>query len=62
MLRQVQKEIPFTWDEVDIESDESLFERYRYDIPVIAIDGRRAFKHRVEARSLAARLQRARGT
>jgi hypothetical protein len=34
-------------EEVDITSDPALFERYRVDIPVLAVDGREAFRHRV---------------
>ena len=37
----------FTFEEVNIESDETLVEKYRYDIPVIAIDGAEIFIHRL---------------
>ena len=37
----------FTFDEVNIESDEELLRKYQYDIPVIAIDGVESFIHRV---------------
>lgn len=37
----------FTLEEVNIESDPELKRRYRYDIPVITIDGVEAFRHRV---------------
>jgi glutaredoxin len=38
----------FTLEEVNIESDEELLKKYKYDIPVIAIDGVEAFIHRVD--------------
>ncbi len=38
----------FTLEEVDIESDNELLRKYRYDIPVIAIDGVESFIHRVD--------------
>ena len=38
----------FTLEEVNIESDEELLKKYKYDIPVIAIDGVEAFMHRVD--------------
>ncbi len=44
--------------EVNIETDEELFERYKYDIPVIFIGARKAFKYRVTAREFCARLRR----
>ena len=37
----------FTLEEVNIESDEQLLTKYKYDIPVIAIDGVETFIHRV---------------
>ena len=39
----------YTFAEVNIESDPELFARYRYDIPVIMIDGTEAFRHRLIA-------------
>jgi glutaredoxin len=33
--------------EVNIESDPELLKRYRYDIPVITINGVEAFRHRL---------------
>jgi glutaredoxin len=38
----------FTLEEVNIESDEELLRKYKYDIPVIAIDGVETFMHRVD--------------
>ena len=40
----------FTLEEVNIESDEELLRKYKYDIPVIAIDGVERFIHRVDPR------------
>jgi len=37
----------FTFEEVNIESDDELLRKYKYDIPVIAIDGVERFIHRV---------------
>ncbi len=38
----------FTLEEVNIESDNELLKKYKYDIPVITIDGEEAFRHRVD--------------
>lgn len=38
----------FTLTEINIESDPELMSRYRYDIPVIAINGVDTFMHRVD--------------
>jgi glutaredoxin len=58
VLLTVQRRVPFQLTEIDIESDPDLFDRYKYDIPVIVIDGRKAFKHRVDEKELEARLRR----
>jgi glutaredoxin len=36
-------------DEIDIRRDLSLFERYRYRIPVIVVDGTERLEGRIEA-------------
>ena len=38
----------FTLEEVNIESDEELLRKYKYDIPVVMIDGVECFRHRVD--------------
>ena len=38
----------FMLEEVNIESDPELLNKYKYDIPVVVIDGVEAFKHRVD--------------
>ncbi|HXG95249.1 MAG TPA: glutaredoxin family protein [Blastocatellia bacterium] len=45
-------------EEVNIDLDPELRERYRYDIPVIFINGVKAFKHRVDAREFRRKLRR----
>lgn len=45
-------------EEINIEDDDELMARYGYDIPVIFINGRKAFKHRVTAQEFCARLRR----
>jgi len=38
----------FTLEEVNIESDEELLRKYKYDIPVVMIDGAEFCRHRVD--------------
>ncbi|RMG21647.1 MAG: glutaredoxin family protein [Deltaproteobacteria bacterium] len=57
--RLARGKVPFELRYVDITSDAALFERYRYEIPVVHVDGFRAFKHRVDPDALAARVRRA---
>ena len=39
----------YALEEVDIESDPELLARYRFEIPVLCINGVEAFRHRVRA-------------
>ena len=39
----------FVLEEINIESDRELLGKYRYDIPVISIDGVETFIHRVSS-------------
>jgi glutaredoxin len=48
----------FILQEVNIEGDPSLKELYQYDIPVILINGIKAFKHRVDPQEFARKLRR----
>ena len=57
-LQVARAQVQFTVREVDIDSDPVLYDAHRYDVPVIEIDGRRAFKHRVTPRQLVDRLSR----
>jgi len=38
----------YTLEEVDIEKDAEIFARYRYDIPVLCVNGVEAFRHRLK--------------
>ena len=58
VLGQVRQRIAFELAEVDICTDPELFEEHKWDIPVIEIDGRTAFKLRVAPEALAERLRR----
>ncbi|HUJ28342.1 MAG TPA: glutaredoxin family protein [Myxococcales bacterium] len=57
VILSVQKKIIFSYREVDIGWAGELFEEHKYDIPVIEIDGKRAFKHRVDPEALKERLK-----
>jgi glutaredoxin len=47
----------FDYEEVDIDGDEELRRRYNDEVPVIAINGVKAFKYRVEAKELLKKLE-----
>jgi glutaredoxin len=52
IILRVLKEIPFEFQEVDIESDEDLFEKFKEEIPVVFVNGERAFTYRVNEERL----------
>lgn len=48
----------YTLDEVNIENDPELLERYKDDIPVITFNGVEAFRHRVTSEEFRKRILR----
>ena len=48
----------YTLEEVNIESADELLRKYKYDIPVILIDGEEAFRHRVDPTEFKIRVGR----
>jgi len=40
----------FTWSEVDIDSDPELQQKFDQEVPVVFINGKKAFKYRMEER------------
>jgi hypothetical protein len=48
ILEQAREELPFDLEEVDIGGDPGLEARYREWLPVVEIDGERAFVYYVD--------------
>ncbi|XHF26822.1 glutaredoxin family protein [Corallococcus exercitus] len=57
VVEEVQGRLPFELYVTDILQSPDLFEAWRYDIPVVLIEGVPAFKHRVDAEALEARIR-----
>ena len=49
-LVQMQGNADFQWHEVDIDADPQLRKKYNDEVPVVFIDGRKAFKYRMDGR------------
>jgi hypothetical protein len=58
VVEHVAHEVPVLLEHVDVDSDPALAAAYGADVPVLCVNGRRAFKYRVEASALRARLAR----
>jgi hypothetical protein len=56
VLRDLRGRYAFDLVERDIRGDPSLWERFRYEIPVVLIDGEVAFRHRIDPEELERRL------
>jgi hypothetical protein len=57
-LEDVAADCPLDIAEVDIRRDPELFERYRYRIPVITVDGVEHLEGRIEADAVRDLIQR----
>jgi glutaredoxin len=57
-LDELAAEVDFELSEVEILDDPALYERYRYRIPVIAINGVEALEGRFELEDLRAAISR----
>jgi glutaredoxin len=51
-IQRVTKRLPIEIQVINIEADHELLNQYRYDIPVIFLDDRMIFKHRVDEEKL----------
>ncbi|HET9531206.1 MAG TPA: glutaredoxin family protein [Blastocatellia bacterium] len=57
-IRSISPGEVFTLEEINIDSDPALVEKYGYDIPVVLINGIKVFKHRVDPREFRRKLRR----
>ena len=49
-LTRAQVRADFRWREVDIDADPELRQRFDVEVPVVFIDGRKAFKYHMDER------------
>jgi glutaredoxin len=56
IVKKVNKKIDFEIKEIDITKDNDIFEKYKYDIPVVHLNGIIAFKHRITESELIKKL------
>ena len=50
--------LPFLWREVDVDSDPELARQFTDQVPVVFIDGKKAFKYRMDERDFLRRIAR----
>ena len=56
VIRQIAAKIPLHLEEIDVESSVQLQEQFGDEVPVLFIDGRKAFKYKVTAKELEKRV------
>lgn len=58
VVREVAAKIPLEIVEIDVDGTPALRDEFGDEVPVLFIDGRKAFKYRVTARELERRLNK----
>ena len=46
-LEEMREVVEFVLREIDITADPALYARYRYDVPVVLVDGEEWARHRI---------------
>ena len=57
VIRRVSERIPIELQEIDIDTDVALRAQYNDEVPVLFIDGRKAFKYRATVAELIRKLK-----
>jgi len=55
-LVKLHKRGGFTWREIDVDSDADIRRRYNDEVPVVFINGRKAFKYRMDEQEFLRKL------
>lgn len=55
-LSKLERRGGFTWREVDVDADDRLRHQFTDEVPVVFIDGHKAFKYRMDEREFLRKL------
>lgn len=55
-LAKLSRRGGFTWREIDVDTDNDLRRQFNDEVPVVFIDGRKAFKYRMDEQEFLRRL------
>ncbi len=58
IIRKVSKDFPLRITEIDITVNPKTFELYKDEIPIITIQGKRAFRYKVHETTLRKKLEK----
>lgn len=55
-LNKLSRRGGFTWQDIDVDTDAGLRRRFNDEVPVVFIDGRKAFKYHMDEREFLRKL------
>lgn len=55
-LSKLERRGGFTWREIDVDTDDDLRRQFTDEVPVVFIDGRKAFKYHMDEREFLRKL------
>ena len=58
VVERVARDVPLVVEAIDVDTDPALAAAHGADVPVLFVNGRKAFKYRVDPAALRARLAR----
>lgn len=57
-LGKLSRQARFTWQEIDVDSDDALRRQFTDEVPVVFINGKKAFKYRMDEQDFLRKLAR----
>lgn len=58
VVQTVCERLALPWEQINIEDDAELYERYQDEIPVLLLDGKKTFKYHIGEKALSTALLR----
>ncbi|HEY2840917.1 MAG TPA: glutaredoxin family protein [Pirellulales bacterium] len=55
-LSKLSRHSAFTWREIDVDTDSEIRRQFNDEVPVVFINGRKAFKYRMDEREFLRKL------
>ena len=55
-LGKLSRHSSFRWREIDVDTDDELRRQFNDEVPVVFIDGKKAFKYRMDERDFLRRI------
>ena len=57
-LTKLARQAQFSWQEIDVDSDDALRRHFTDEVPVVFINGKKAFKYRMNEQEFLRKLSR----